>query len=187
MSIKWKNVELIDVKKGVGEKEANFLYSCYQDYRARNLFTNDMYVKSMNTFINKMEKNMIYKYDDFMLIKSESSKEIVGFIYTYGHKANDGNIKVTMYIEPNKRNSIYGAQGSLAFFDYLFNKYSIRKVYCNVYSYNEASSKILEGLNFKLEGRLKKHRYFDNDYYDVLIYALYKNDFNKLKERFNKK
>ncbi len=185
-NIKYKNVELINLKNGISEEQIKFVFECFQDYNARKYFANNMQVKNIKNFIKEMKIKLMYKYNDFVLIKSMTTNGYVGFIYTYKYKANDGKIHITTYIKPDKRNSMYGVQGCLAFYDYLFKKYSIRKVYCSVVEYNKTSVNILESLEFKLEGNLKKHKYLNGKYYNVLIYALYREDFKKIKEKFKK-
>lgn len=183
---KYKDVELIDLKHGVSMDEAKFVYECFQDYKARKYFSNDMKNESFESFVNNMKAKLLYKYNNFAIIKSIKSNVCVGFVYSYAYNANDGKMHVTIYIKPEKRNSIYGVEGCLAFYDFLFNKYSIRKVYCAVMEFNKRSIDILESLKFKLEGVLREHKYLNGKYYNVNIYAIYKEDFNKIKARLKK-
>lgn len=183
---KYRNVKLIDLKCGVNLEDAKFIYECFQDYNARKYFSNSMKTESFESFVKNMKSKLLYKYNNFAIIKSVASDNNIGFIYSYEYNANDGKMHVTVYIRQGKRNNIYGVEGCLAFYDYLFNRYSIRKIYCSVMEFNKTSIDILEALEFKLEGVLRKHKYLNGEYYDVNIYALYKEDFKKIKEKFKK-
>ncbi|MBD3259728.1 GNAT family N-acetyltransferase [Candidatus Woesearchaeota archaeon] len=56
--------------------------------------------------------------------------------------------------------------------DYGFKKMKINKIWAGVLSNNPASMKVLEKCGFRPEGRLKKHTYKNNRYYDDVIYGL---------------
>lgn len=118
-----------------------------------------------------------------MLVKNIESNEYIGFINSFRYNANDGNVYTTICIISKYRNTIYGVQAGMAFYEYLFNKYSIRKIYCSVYDYNKMSMKFLKTAGFKIEGRLKSNKYFNGKYYDMYIFSLYKEGFNDLKKR----
>ena len=180
------NIELINLKYKLDKDQIKFIYECYQDYQARIFFSNDMYVKSFNEFIKEIKTKLIYKFNDLVIIKNLSNNNYIGFIYSYRYSANSGNIHTTVYIKPDSRNSIYFIQSCLGFYNYLFNSYSIRKVYCSVMEYNKISIKLLNDLGFKLEGTLLKHKYLNGNYYNIEIYALYREQFLKIKEKFKK-
>ena len=186
-NIKWNGIELINLREKVKDEYIIFLYNCFQDYKIRGMFTNDMYIMSLNDFIKDLKKKMIYKYHEFMILSKSNSDCLIGFIYSYRYNSNDGTLYTTVYINTSNRNSIYGVESALIFYDYLYNKYSIRKIYCSVYSYNEKTIKLLKNAGFELEGNLKKNKYFNNEYFDLLIFALYKENFfnirDKLKQR----
>jgi len=186
MELKWKNVELINLRENICENYLENIFEFYQDYETRYMFTNDMYVYSYKEFINKFQKRMIYKYHEYMIIKNVNSNEIIGFIYSYNYSANDGTLYITEYIKRQKRGGVYGIEACLIFLEYLLNKYSIRKIYCMAYSYNEASIRILESAGFKLEGKLSQNKFLMGKYYDELIYSLDRDGFFKIKDKLKK-
>ena len=64
--------------------------------------------------------------------------------------------------------------------DYAFNILNLRKIYFHVISFNKASRQNLEKyFKCKNEGCLKKHVFWNNEYHDVLILSLFKDDFNQ--------
>jgi hypothetical protein len=57
---------------------------------------------------------------------------------------------------------------------YLFTEMNLNKVYAQTASFNKASVKLLESLDFKLDGTLRQHHYYKGDLYDDLIYSVLK-------------
>jgi RimJ/RimL family protein N-acetyltransferase len=47
-------------------------------------------------------------------------------------------------------------------------------VYAQTASFNKNSIKLLESLEFKLDGTLRQHHYYKGDLYDDLLYSLLK-------------
>lgn len=60
--------------------------------------------------------------------------------------------------------------------DFIFTHYSIHKITAEVFSNNDASCCVLERNGFIKEGYLKDHVYKNNQYYDVILYALRRDD-----------
>ena len=65
----------------------------------------------------------------------------------------------------------------MLFHDYLFQYYPIRKVYSNVFGYNQTSLDFLLSAGFVVEGELKQHRYYGGAYHSMFTLALYRDVF----------
>lgn len=55
---------------------------------------------------------------------------------------------------------------------YGFNQLNIHRIFAGVFSYNDASRKVLENAGFEFEGRSKEAVYKKGKYYDELRYAI---------------
>ena len=44
--LRWKSIELINLRQNTEEDFTEFLYNCYNDFDARNLFSNNMNIKN---------------------------------------------------------------------------------------------------------------------------------------------
>jgi len=55
-----------------------------------------------------------------------------------------------------------------------FGKYDIVRIYADVFSTNIGSCKVLEKCGFKLEGKLKKSVFKNNQLLDSYLYAMVK-------------
>ena len=63
------------------------------------------------------------------------------------------------------------------FCNYIFNEHSFTKLTANVFQGNDASKRVLEKAGFNLEGTLSKSVFKENNFYDLYIYGLLKEEF----------
>jgi len=84
----------------------------------------------------------------------------IGTIWSYNLNLVDGHVFVSVFIESNYTGKGYGLDMFVLFVRYLFQAYPIRKVYCEVYEYNQHLTRV--------EGRFAEHKYFDGKYWDML-------------------
>lgn len=68
-------------------------------------------------------------------------------------------------------------EGIALFLRYLFRHWPLRKIYLESVEFNapQFASAVDAGL-FKEEGRLKDHHYFDGTFWDLITYAIYRED-----------
>lgn len=175
----WKNIRLKPYEK----RDFDFAYKCYQDYDSRPLFTNDFNIISRDEFVDYIDKKANYSFHDFMIIIDVLTNLPIGFIYTYNFNRQNDYIFFAIYLEKKSRNNMNVAVTSMIFFNYIFKYYPIRKIYCSLFDYNNISKKVLKTAGFQLEGCLKQYRYFNREYHDMSIYALFRNEFYNLKQK----
>jgi UDP-4-amino-4,6-dideoxy-N-acetyl-beta-L-altrosamine N-acetyltransferase len=70
-----------------------------------------------------------------------------------------------------------GTESMHILLSYAFYCLNLRKIYLEVLNFNEKAKKFYEEIGFEIEGRLKKHIYLGNNYYDVIIMALFKDNY----------
>lgn len=175
----WKNIRL----KSYDKRDFDFVYKCYQDYDSRMLFTNDFNIISRDEFCNYIDKKINHSFHDFMVIIDMITNLPIGFIYTYNFNRQNDYIFFAIYLEKRARTNMNIAVTSMIFFNYIFKYYPIRKIYCSLFDYNSISKKVLKTAGFQLEGCLKQYRYFNREYHDMSIYALFRNEFYNLKQK----
>lgn len=72
----------------------------------------------------------------------------------------------------------YSVEAPTLLFNYAFNILNLRKIFGYPIAFNKGTLRMHQKIgNFKEEGILKKHVYFDGLYHDVLILSLFKEDF----------
>jgi len=114
------------------------------------------------------------RHEQFLIIKQSTSLPI-GTIFSYNFNPTDGYTFITIYLDEKLEKKGYGALAFSLFCQYLFEIYSLHKIYIEIYSYNEYSlSTSLTG-GLVEEGRFKEHRLIDGRRWDLIRFALYSN------------
>ena len=124
---------------------------------------------------------LVNKFNNFKVFYMEN--KFIGFSYAYNLNLIDGFAYVTVAVGEEFSKLGFGAYVGFEMSNYLLKYYPLRKLYFNVYDYNEKCKKALASLGARLEGTLKDNRYYDDKYHDLLIYCL---DKNQLKIQYRK-
>ncbi len=90
-----------------------------------------------------------------------------------------------MYLVPSHRDRIYGGEAVLAFGDYAFSYYKFRKVYAEVFGFNQFVLESLLSHGFVEEGRLLGHTFWNGQFWDLHQLAIYRDQFNAIRESTN--
>lgn len=149
------------------------VFDAFSNTNTQSLISNKVIVKSKEFFRDWVIFQLQSYYHEFKIVNYNDEK--IGFCYSYEYI--DGTIKTVMYIKDEYQNSGVGVLAEIAFIDYLFNLYPIRKIYNHVYSYNEQSLNSHLKAGFNTEGKLLGYRYYAGDYHDVYILSITKDDF----------
>ena len=70
----------------------------------------------------------------------------------------------------------YGTLVMKKMIEFAFNKMNLYRLEAEVVEFNEISIKMIEKLGFKKEGVLRKAKYSNGQYYDILRYGLLKDE-----------
>ncbi len=178
--LNWKNISLIPYEN----KYYNFIFDCYQDFSARNLFTSDISIRTKKEFWNIFNNKINTYYHEFMIALNNNGNIPIGFINSFDYNSNDGYLNIAIFIEKKYRKTIFPLEIGLVFLNYLFSRYPIRKIYCTVYNYNTDSLNFLKKAGFSLEGELQKHKYFNGEYHNMKIFVLYRDKLEEISNKF---
>ena len=170
-------MEIIKLRRFNPDTDYSTMYRIYSDYNEQHSLFDIVSLNSPERFPVTFEKALSHNYKDFFIIEDAKTSEFVGFVISYGYSANDGHIKVMEYIEGKFRQCGYGGIAILNFLDMLFKHYNFRKIYTEVYSFNDASINSHLVAGFEEEARLKDYRYYNNSYWDFIIYSVTKERF----------
>jgi UDP-4-amino-4,6-dideoxy-N-acetyl-beta-L-altrosamine N-acetyltransferase len=72
------------------------------------------------------------------------------------------------------------------FLEYLFEEFNIRKLCCEVLSFNVTTIKLHKKFGFQEEGIFRKHVLKNNEYIDVFFMSLFKNEWLEIKPKLQK-
>ena len=135
-------------------------------------------VKAWPAFRDWFEQRLISYYHTLFVIEGQGGPR--GFVYSYDVSVNDRFGFLTAFVDVPYRGTGDGARAALLCLDHLFAVHDLRKVYCDVFDYNDASRRALESGGFRLEGTFPAHRYFRGAHHAMHRLAIYREDFNLL-------
>ena len=119
-----------------------------------------------------------------LLIKSNNSDQILGYIFSYDYNKIDQHIKIDCDLDEKYMNMFF-EEIVLKFCNYLFTYFPIRKIYfevCNIYE--NSITELLERISFKKEACLKEDTFYNNRYYDKEIFTLEDDEFFEVKNKY---
>ncbi|AZB42314.1 N-acetyltransferase [Bacillus sp. FJAT-42376] len=99
----------------------------------------------------------------------QAGKKTIGtIIYYWEHQPSNWlEIGITIYL-PEYWNGGYGTEALSLWMDHLFETMSIPRVGITTWSGNERMMRAAEKQGMKLEGRMRKCRYYNGEYYDSI-------------------
>lgn len=80
-----------------------------------------------------------------------------------------------------------GTEAKMLVLEYAFNTLNLRKVCASVYDFNGRSKRCMEKCGYHQEGVRKQHIYRNGRYADEILMAVFREDFKKFWEIYNKK
>lgn len=111
---------------------------------------------------------------------SELESSIIGLTYTYKVNYIDRFAYICIYLIPEETKQGLGYDVGYTFINYLFSTFGFRKIYSEIFQFNEPSIKISKRSGFVKEGTLREHHWFQDRYWDLLTFSLTRENFNQL-------
>lgn len=147
----------------------DFLYSHMTDPEEQKMFLAHHVSNSLRDFDNWIQDRLRYFYKEFYMVESKQNQALIGMVYSYDHRPEDGHAKVAVYIAPEYRKNGVGAFAAVQFIHQLFSFYPFRRIYCDVYAYNAESLNSLKGFGFESMGCIREYRYLNGQYHDLIL------------------
>ncbi len=115
-----------------------------------------------------------------LLIMTKEGKRI-GVIGVNEYSRYHGRAEVGAWLVHDERGKGYGREALSLFVDFLFTELNYRKLYAYTDAINVPAQRVLEGVGFKKEGRLRKHSYNGSigGYVDTLVYGLLRREWER--------
>jgi len=123
---------------------------------------------------------------DSIIFGIEAGNEIIGEAALKNIRWYNRKAELSLFLKPEFQGKKIGTEVLKRMMKYAFNTLNFYRLEAEVIDYNEVSRKLVEKLNFTLEGRLRQARYFDGKYYDILRYGILKHEFGKFLENYEK-
>jgi len=120
----------------------------------------------------------------FVVVPKDNPERLAGLVVAYNASPQDSYCYLAAVMDPKEG---AGSTESVALFvRYLFRHWPLRKLYLESAEYNarQYASAATTGLLVE-EGRLKNHSYFNDRYWDHIIFALYRDAAATYESRFS--
>lgn len=106
--------------------------------------------------------------------------DTMGTVTSHDHSLVHGYTYVSMYLPPESRVRGIGATVWGLFAPYLFDNFPFRKIYTEIYGFNQLSLKTARSANLTLEAQIKDRYFWGGKYYDMYIFSLKREDISKI-------
>jgi RimJ/RimL family protein N-acetyltransferase len=97
---------------------------------------------------------------------------VVGDISVHDADPRVGTFAYGINVRRDEQRKGYATEAILLLLRYYFQERRYQKVTIKVYSFNEASMRLHEGLGFQLEGRLRRMVYTEGHLHDEVLYGM---------------
>lgn len=171
-----KEYELIDVAEVHKKIILNWRNS---DHVRKNMFSEDVITEEVhNKWFENLKKNkhIIAK----VLIFNE---EPIGFVNFTDIDYESNKCYWGFYIGEKKAPRGSGKILALLALNHIFDQFNLRKLCSQVLEFNNISINYHIKLGFIEEGRLRQHKFKNNQYYDVIQMALFRENWENIKEQ----
>lgn len=118
------------------------------------------------------------KNDGFFWLIRNLEGSHVGMIGTFDCDPRIGTLKYGLRVLRPHWGKGYARDAISTVLHYYFHELRYQKVTVTVYSFNERSKKLHEGLGFVLEGRLRRTVFTNGQHYDELYYGMTREEFD---------
>jgi RimJ/RimL family protein N-acetyltransferase len=122
----------------------------------------------------------------FIIERVENGQRL-GLVVAFDANERNGWCHIAMLLDPNVAGTGWVLEAGALFVNYLFTLWNFRKLYAEVLEFNYRSfSSGGGGRFFHEEGRLKDHEFYAGRYWDLLLIALYRDDWEHRPRVFRK-
>jgi UDP-4-amino-4,6-dideoxy-N-acetyl-beta-L-altrosamine N-acetyltransferase len=153
------------------------------DYIRQNMFSDHL--------ISKVEHkawfDLLKMHKDNKYLVFEREDKPFGLVYFTDIDEKNRRCYWGFYVGEKDSPKGTGTAMGLMGIEYAFETLGIRKIIGEVFVFNKASFSFFNRLGFKEEGQLKKHALKDGKYEDVIIFALFKEDWLTFKKDLEKR
>lgn len=184
--IKGRSVQLVPMTP----EHLPWLFRWYNDVESRALWSGSAEVLDATAFMNEWDRRMRQRIHVIFIIHPlpfEGQQTCpIGFCYDYDYSSTDGHTYLCTFLAGDVRGRGKGAEATYLFIDYLFAQFPLHKLYSDIFEHNRPSLSVTRHGGFVQEGHFGKHRFCDGDYHAQLRFALYREEWDKAKRRYQR-
>jgi diamine N-acetyltransferase len=164
----------------VTEADLPFLFRLYSDPSRCHLWKASRRVYDEREFLQIWTPWVSSVMAKFIV---ENNQRPVGWVMSGDDYLEHGFTKVHTILQEENVGHGVGVVATALLTDYLFKQLPLRKIYFEVFDFNPAVVRIWRKLGLVEEGLLKGDRFWDGTYWDLHIFALYRDAWPDLRAR----
>ena len=130
--------------------------------------------------VERMKKRERRENEARFVMAAKVDHRSVGMLNYFHLNMLNRSAEIGYIVSPQERESGFAKEALQLLIRYLFLEMNLNKVYAQTASFNKASIKLLESLEFKLDGTLRQHHFYRGDLYDDLLYSLLRFEYGSL-------
>lgn len=115
---------------------------------------------------------MVEDQDDVIPFLPCHDGDPVGYVMLFYVDEEASHGEIGYWIAPDEQGNGYASEAAELCLKHAFDDRGLHKVFARVFVNNDASIRVLEGLGFQQEGRLREHYYVDGEHRDMYFYGL---------------
>ena len=115
---------------------------------------------------------------DFAIVKKEDNR-LVGKVAYFDFNTQNRSAEIGIIIDPDEREKGYASEAVFLLCKYLFRQRGLNKVYAQTAEFNKGAINLLKSLEFKKDGILRDHYFFEGEFHNGLIYSILLYEFNR--------
>lgn len=131
------------------------------------------YTREHAEFWLKISKEAFDENTGYTFAVRNKEEQIIGAVGL--HDRDDDKAELGYWMGKSFWNKGYITEAALGLIDFGFRELEINKIYATYFLHNPASGRIMEKIGMEKEALLKQHLKKDDEYFDVLMYSVFKN------------
>lgn len=167
-----KNVTLNTISK----EDIPFINKLHNDWDNKKMTLGVRYPISLENDIAWYDKiiNDHTNKNIYFTIKKKATEENAGLIQISNIDWINRNAYVGIQVIREEWGKGVGSEALNLLLDYSFNILNLRKIIAEVAAFNENSLRLFKKCRFEIEGQLKNHIYYHNEYHDFFVLGRFK-------------
>ncbi len=169
------------ILRPVKDEDLAIIFRWRNSDKFRNLFHYKDSKISYEEFIREFQRDAKVRQVQSVVVEKINNTPI-GLIFSHSMSRDNGHCFINLYVDEAFQVRGYGVQAFALLFCYLFEHYSLHKIYFEVFEYNALSLSSLTTAGFTEEGRFREHKFHNGKRHDVLRFAAYRNSIPRFKK-----
>jgi len=177
MKIEGKKIRLRKIRIS----DADFIYQNAQDKeitRYSFVIPPPFTFEQARKFIRKAQREARRKISYQFGIELKNRQKLIGIIGLSGINYHNKNANVGFWLAREYWGKGFSREALNLILGFGFKQLKLKRIQARVLSGNKPSQKLLEKAGFKLEGRLRKKTFFNNQWFDDIIYGILEGEYN---------